>query len=324
MLGGVLSQYLGWESIFWFLTIFGAVVLTTCLIFLPETSRKIVGNGSIPPQRWNISLLAYLHLRKSRKSSHAIEKRESGVGAKARPNPLSSLKLFFDKESCILLLYSGLIYTGQYMVLANMPGQLQEKYNLNTLHISLCYLATGAGIMSAVTFVGPVLDWNFRRHAKRLGIEISKDKQQDLKGFPIEWARLQVSMPLLCISAAAMVAYGWVLQARTSLAAVLIFVLLTQFGIASSFSGFSSLIVDLNRERAGTTTAAMNLARCWMGAAGVAIVNPMSNALGIGWASTVIAGSWLLFCPTMLWTIKCGPKWREEKRLKNATILDVR
>lgn len=178
--------------------------------------------------------------------------------------------------------------------------------------------------MSAVTFVGPVLDWNFRRHAKRLGIEISKDKQQDLKGFPIEWARLQVSMPLLCISAAAMVAYGWVLQARTSLAAVLIFVLLTQFGIASSFSGFSSLIVDLNRERAGTTTAAMNLARCWMGAAGVAIVNPMSNALGIGWASTVIAGSWLLFCPTMLWTIKCGPKWREEKRLKNATILDVR
>ncbi len=319
-----MNQYLGWSSIFWFLTIFGAVVLTACLIFLPETSRKIVGNGSIPPQKWNTSLLAYLHLRRSRMAGQTIEKRKVNEGAKVRPNPLSSLKLFLDRESCILLLYSGLVYTGQYMVLANMPAQLQKGYNLSTLHISLCFIATGVGIMSAVLFVGPVLDWNFRRHAKRLGMEISKDKQQDLSDFPIEWARLQVGLPLLSVSVVAMVGYGWALQARTSLAGVLILVLLTQFGIASSFSCFSSLIVDMNREKAGTTTAAMNLARCWLGAAGVAVVNPMSDALGIGWASTLIAASWLLFLPTVLWAIKCGPKWREEKRLNKVAILEAR
>ncbi|KAI0133722.1 putative MFS transporter [Xylariales sp. AK1849] len=319
VIGGLLSQYLGWRSIFWFLTIFASVVFLLVLITLPETSRSIVGNGSIPAPLWNMSLLAYLQNRKqrnaagaSRTSVHKPASRAFGV----QLNPLSSLKLFLDKETCLLLLYSGLIYASSYMVLSSMPDQLQEKYGFDTLHISLCYLSTGFGTMTSVIFIGRLLDWNFRRHAKNLGMEISKNKQQDLKDFPIEVARLQVSFPLLFLAGTSLVAYGWTMQARTSLAAPMVFLFLQSFGSSSAFSGFNNLIMDLNRKRAGTASAAMNLARCWMGAGGVAFAGPLNRAGGVGWMAVTIAGTWLIFSPFVFIVIRYGPKWREEKRLR--------
>lgn len=43
VIGGILTEYLGWRAIFWFLVIIAAVYL-----FVPETARKIVGNSSLP------------------------------------------------------------------------------------------------------------------------------------------------------------------------------------------------------------------------------------------------------------------------------------
>lgn len=57
VLGGVLSKGLGGRSIFWFLTIAAGVCFAAFSILFPETGRNIVGNSSIPPQHWNMSLM---------------------------------------------------------------------------------------------------------------------------------------------------------------------------------------------------------------------------------------------------------------------------
>lgn len=49
LLGGILAQYAGWHWIFGLLAIFAVVVFIPMLLFFPETCRKIVGDGSIPP-----------------------------------------------------------------------------------------------------------------------------------------------------------------------------------------------------------------------------------------------------------------------------------
>src|SRR6478609_8397869 len=46
VLGGVLTRYLGWHSIFWFLAIACIVLGVLFLFFFTETNRKLVGNGS--------------------------------------------------------------------------------------------------------------------------------------------------------------------------------------------------------------------------------------------------------------------------------------
>lgn len=81
---------------------------------------------------------------------------------KMQLNPLNSVKVFADKESCILILYGVLIYANTYMVVSTLPPQLEKHCGLNTLHISLCFLATGFGTMTAVILTGHLLDWNFR------------------------------------------------------------------------------------------------------------------------------------------------------------------
>jgi predicted MFS family arabinose efflux permease len=235
---------------------------------------------------------------------------------RASINPLNSLKLFREKETCVLLIYSGLVYASTYMVLSTLSDQLEEKYGFDTLSISLCYLASGFGTVTSVLLTGRILDWNFRRHARLVGMEISKQKQQDLSNFPVELARLQSSIPALILASVSLIAYGWTLQTKTHLAAPLIFLFLQSFGSASAFSGLNNLIMDLNREKPGTTSAAMNLTRCWLGAGGTAFASPLAQNGGIGWLGVVIPGIWLLFSPILFAVIRYGPRWREEKRLK--------
>lgn len=321
IVGGLLSSYLGWQSIFWFLAIYAAVVWVTSFAFLPETSRDIVGNGSIPPKKWNMAPLAYLrHATKRQLEGAAGSLISSEIGTspstKLSVNPMKSLRLFGDKETAVLLFYSGLIYGSSYMVLSTLSDQLEEIYGLATVPVSLCYLASGLGTVTSVLLTGRVLDWNFRRHARLVGLEISKQKQQDLSNFPIELARLQVSIPALLLGAASLVAYGWTMQTRTHLAAPLVFLFFQSFGSSSAFSGFNNLIMDLNRKKPGTASAAMNLARCWMGAGGTAFATPLVNKGGIGWLGVAIAGIWFVFSPLPFLVIKCGARWREQKSLR--------
>jgi MFS family permease len=47
VIGGIISQYLGFHAIFWFLFGLGALTLFLIQLLLPETLRSIAGNGSI-------------------------------------------------------------------------------------------------------------------------------------------------------------------------------------------------------------------------------------------------------------------------------------
>lgn len=315
ILGGIINEFAGWRWIFWFLTIFGGVVLCTLLVLLPETCRKIVGNGALPAQRWNLSLLNWLARRQARKQGIAAND-STRSNFKARPNPINTIYVIADKESGIVLLYAGVIFAGYYMLLTSFTSEFAKNYKFNSLQVGLCYIPSGMGSFTAAVVTGRTVDWNFRRLAKSIGMELHSSKQPDLTHFPIEKARLQVLLPIAISASAFTVAYGWSMEARTSLAAPLIFNFCVSFCVSSTFQGTSTLVVDLNQDRPGTATAAMNLVRCWLGAGATAMAIPMINRMGIGWVSVFIAGVWLALSPIILLIIRYGPGWRAEKRQK--------
>jgi hypothetical protein len=68
-------------------------------------------------------------------------------------------------------------------------------------------------ILSALTN-SVALDRNYRRHALKHGLDPGGKKQNSLRGFPIERARLEIGPPMFTAGTLAMIVYGWMLEFR--------------------------------------------------------------------------------------------------------------
>lgn len=315
-IGGLLSRYLGWRAIFWFLAIFSGTLLVVFVFFFPETCRKVVGNGSIPAQGVNRSIISCIQQRRLAKksSNQAIPKPEKKKTA--WPNPLVTLRILMEKESGLLLLYSGLFFTGMIITVAAIPDLYREAYGLDELTIGFCYISNGAGSLIASLTMGRVVDWNFRRYAKAVGMTITPGKQQDLSNFPIERVRIQVLIPAHICAIFGVVIFGWTLHFRTSIAGPEVALFIMGFFITTGFNVTNGLLLDLHRDQPAAATAATNFARCLMSAGGAAAILPMCHAMNPGWAFTFIAFIYVALLPVALCIMKYGMKWRQELAAK--------
>jgi predicted MFS family arabinose efflux permease len=167
VIGGPLAAAAGWRWVFWLLTILGSVFLLLILLFLPETCKTIVGNGSIPAQGWNRSWMSYLSGAPAEKQSsdadeeHAISEITSPSRTKNFmafiPNPWKSVRLLFEKDTSLVLSLSGMFYMAYYIVQASIPTSLSQIYHYSAADIGLCYFTIGLGVALGGYINGSIL-----------------------------------------------------------------------------------------------------------------------------------------------------------------------
>ena len=303
IIGGILTQFLGWRSTFWFLAIFAGVMYILVLVFLPETCRVVVGNGSISPPWWNTPLVQYIY-RKAKANEYVRSPDQSGEkpARLKRPTPLDSIRVAMQKETAAIISFTTLLFCGYTSVLSTLPSQLENKYRFNALQVGLCYIPYGAGSLTSRWTIGRLIDWNFRRHARKQGIEIIQNRQVQLALMPVEKARLQITLPVMYCASVAILGYGWTMKHQVNLAGPLVMLFFVSHLISGATSTLITLVVDCHVQRPATASAANNLFRCLFGAGAVAGAIPMINMIGIGWTGTMIAFIWVLFSP-MLWGV---------------------
>ncbi|KAJ5595272.1 uncharacterized protein N7459_001480 [Penicillium hispanicum] len=300
VIGGLLAKFLGWRSVFWFLVIISGGYLVLFMIAMPETARKIVGNGSLPPKEWwRMSLLQYLS---AYRSSNAILVGQEGHTSTGQaessqghahgstklkfPNPFESFVILLEKDALIIILYVGLV----------IP-----------LGISAC--------LSAV-LNGKAIDYNYTRTAQKLGLPVDRKKGDDLRAYPIERTRLQTVFPVMALGIAAFIPYGWTLQQHAHLAAPLVLQFIIGFCFIASLNTLNTLLVDLFPDRPATAAAACNLVRCWLGAIGAAVIDQMLNGMGWGWCFAFL-GLLMGAAMGLLWMESVyGMGWREKRLAK--------
>jgi multidrug resistance protein len=161
VIGGLLAQFLGWRAIFWFLLILSVAFLIPFILFFPETARNVVGNGTIQPQGWNMSLLNLMAVRRSREKVEAAGlsrtlTRESQKAAQSAlsqsrklrwPNPLHTLHVITEKDIGLLLFFNSIVYTGFYMLTTSVPYIFKDIYHFNDLQVGLSYIPFGIGCL---------------------------------------------------------------------------------------------------------------------------------------------------------------------------------
>ena len=160
---------------------------------------------------------------------------------------------------------------------------------------------------------GKVLDYNYKRTARRIGVTPDRKRGDDLRNFPIERARLEAIMIPNILGLIAIIGFGWIIEARTSLAAPLIDLFFAGMFMTGTTSMIGAMLVDLYPQSPATAMAALNLTRCSMSAAGTAVVQHIVDAMGAGWCFTLLGLMGIVSTPLLLVVMKWGPKWREER-----------
>ncbi|KAH6632540.1 multidrug resistance protein [Chaetomium tenue] len=292
--GAILGGSGSWQWIFWFLLLCGALELLLLLFLLPETARGIVGNGSLRPPAWRRPLLSVL------------------VPSRGRiPNPLRSIRVIFYKDSFLVLLISGIYYCLQ----ASIALTLRKQYpHFSDTIIGACYLSIGCGVVVGGCLNGRLLNRNYAVIAAEVG-HSATDKDSDLDTFPIERARLHSMRYLQLLHLGPLMGYGWMMQKGVHVSAPLIFHFVLGFLETCIVQTCNTLLVDIFQDKPSVAAASGNIVRCGLLAAGIAVMEPLMERMGLGWYFTLLsllgAAAGIASCEVLK---RKGMNWRRDRR----------
>ncbi|KAJ6789123.1 hypothetical protein PWT90_08321 [Aphanocladium album] len=322
VLGGILTQYLGWRSTFWFLVIAGGIFVVIYMPLVPETARNVVGNGSIPPPTFNKSIISGIHWRRKRRDLEANPGQESIPEPKQLPRKIpipniwAAVRIAAEKDVGLLLLFNSLLVMSNYAMLVPLQDVIRRRYHFNDLQVGLCYIPYAIGSIVGALVMGKVLNWNYGRIARSLGMTPDRKRNDELRKFPIEKARTDPVWPWVVLAIAMTACWGWVVDSGSNLAAPLVVLFFQGVGVAGPMSALSTILVDLYPSNAGRVSSTFNLTRAAISAVVSAVIQLIIDAWGYGYTYLFLALLLLVSSPAILCVRIWGPKWREERYVR--------
>lgn len=129
--------------------------------------------------------------------------------------------------------------------------------------------------------------------------------------FSIEVARTRNTWWIIALFTIALGGYGASL--KTHIAAPIILQFTITFCSNGVFTVNSALVIDLFPGSSGGATAVNNLIRCFTGASGVSVVNPMIVRLTPVWTFVFLAGVVIITYPLLWIEMRYGAKYRQAR-----------
>ena len=293
VLGGIFAATVGWHGIFYFMASFAGAYGLLLLFVLPETLHARLPTKD---HRCNIFRKPVFDLVDTNQPTGYV----LDPAHQSKVDLLGPLRMMLHRDVALGLLYTALYYTVWQASLVASSSIFAFQYKLNDIEIGLTFLASGVGAVSASLATGRVLNHDYKLEKRMEDAEPSRAETHTATARPaigrqvsvrdvrnIEHARLR-RVPFVSLAfIGACFAFGWCIEARTTIALPIIWSFFLSFVTTFIMSAFNTLIVDWYPGKGASATAAINLARCWLGAGGIAVVQPIINAIGVGWTFTI-------------------------------------
>ncbi|KAI7908200.1 major facilitator superfamily domain-containing protein [Cokeromyces recurvatus] len=289
-IGGILCQYLGWRSSFYFLAILAGVLLLMVTFLLPETLRKKHDSEDCYDQD-------IIGKKKQQERFKALKNLQKAFA------PM--LVMVGDPTVCVITFYNTIIFACLYFLTPTITETFERLYNYTSLEVGLCYLAFGVGLMCGSVLSGQYADFIVRRLRKSRGPE---NVYPEL--------RLRAAYPAFILIPAGYLIYGWTTHKGIGVYAPLIGLFIYALGQMSAFTPTSVYLVDSKPGRSATAVAINNCVRSIVAAVTTIFSSSCLNAIGPGILYTILAAINVANCVTLLIVMVFGKGWRTafEKR----------
>jgi hypothetical protein len=198
------------------LTILAAIMLVLVFLFVPETLRALVGNGS-----------GYANPTPFQYFQHRPHQQPANTPSRflQQPHFLAPFTYLLQIDVFVGLLFTGLLYSCYYCYMLSATSLLNDYYGLTTIQIGLCFIPSGVGCVAGSFVAGKIMDRSFRaalvRYKTVHGSEV--DRAKIPLDFPIYHTRLHTTWPFFLMAQCVTLVYGWLFHVHAPLAIPIIF-----------------------------------------------------------------------------------------------------
>lgn len=296
ILGGVLTDAVGWPWLFYLLSIFDAVLVILTILLFRETHGPTILRRRA--KRLTLSTGRQHHTEFDVDRATPFQRLKTGM---ARPYWLFITHPILPVMSIFLAFNFGMLY----IVLALFASVWIEEYHESARSSGFHYVSIVVGYIIASQLGGPAMDrvW---AHLKAKHNEATAPEY-----------RVPLMPPSMVLIPAGILWYGWSIEAHTHWAVVDVGVGVFGCGIILGTMMMQAYVMDAFPEHVASATAASQFLRYIFAFALPIFAPSMYTSLGYGWGNSLLACIFLIFgvpAPFVLW--KWGAKLREIGKMR--------
>ena len=323
IIGGALSEGFGWRSTMWFLVVYGGLALLLLIFALPETlarkkpaartsSRANDGSGGVSAE----GSLARVSTRQS------IKDRTKKTGAAFKQLILDPLEVlaYLRFPAVAISVYSAAVAFGSLFVLniSIQSSYSKAPYGFSEIIVGLTYFPLSIGYVLASVFGGRWIDQIMAREARNAG---RYDGHGKLILLPED--RMRENMWLAAsLYPAALIWFGWTIEKGVHWVVPCIASFFFGLGSMLVFGTVTTVLTEFMPSRSSGGVAVNNFVRNIFSCTGAIVAQPLINAMGVGWLTTMIGLFAWITGNIAIWALRrWGSKWRvtmDEKMNKTA------
>lgn len=288
IIGGGLTQGLGWRSTLWFLAIFGGVMLVLIIVCLPETLPR----------------------RKSEESAQSTtEGAKTGTKIlKGIIDPLKVLSYLRYPPILISVFSASTAFGGLFIVNVSIQTNFgNPPYNFTTTEVGLLYLAPTLGYALSSLLGGRWIDYIMAREARKAG---RYDADGKLVYLPEDRMKENIWLAAT-LYPAAMIWYGWSVDRDLPWIVGCIATFFFGTGAMLVFGAVTTMLTEFTPKRSSNGVAINNFVRNIFSCTAAVVTQPLINAMGTGWMCTMVGlFAWVTGNAAIMALKTWGPQWR--------------